>query len=258
MPELVPALIAVLAGLAASTINAIVGSGTLISFPVLLALGLPPVTANMTSSVALLAGNASSIPGYRSAIEQGRHLLPQLLPASIAGGLVGAILLLVLPEKVFAGVVPVLIALALVLVAVGPWVQKRVAQSRPDAAQGTYLLPAPVVAGLVGLTGIYGGYFGAAQGVIVIGLLGILTTLSIQVTNGLKVVLALAVNLVGSLFFVVAGFDRIHWGYVACVALGSVFGGLLGARIGRSLSPWALRIVVLVVGTVALVRLLTS
>lgn len=249
------ALATVLAGLAAGTLNAVVGSGTLITFPILMALGLPPVVANMTSSVGLLGGNLSSVPGYRKAIAQARPLLRLMAPASLLGGIVGSLLLLVLPSEVFQGVVPALVGLAVALVAIGPWVQRQVAARRAHDENGSFV-PRWVLLVLVFGTGIYGGYYGAAQGVLLIGLLGVLTTTPLQVANGLKVVLALLVNLVGSLVFICIGFGRIDWWHVLLVFVGSAVGGVVGARIGQRLHPTVLRGVVITVGLIALARLL--
>ncbi|WP_058234476.1 sulfite exporter TauE/SafE family protein [Devriesea agamarum] len=274
-----PYLAAALAGVGAGVVNAVVGSGTLITFPVLLMLGVPPVSANMTSSLGLLAGNISAIPGYRSAISQSRQLLPLLAPASLIGGAVGAVALLFLPSSVFDAIVPILVIAALVLVALGPQIQRAIRKrverrtgqpgptghtnctSHTDATPGTttsiVLVPAAVLAILVGLTGVYGGYFGAAQGVLLLGLLGIATAVPLSTVNGLKVVLVMLVNLVCALVFVLTASDRIDWWFTLAIACGAIIGGVLGAQIGRNLPSSVLRAVVIVVGVIALVVLLT-
>lgn len=251
-------LAAAAAGLVAGTMNAVVGSGTLVSFPVLLALGLDPVVANMTSSVGLLAGNLSAVPGYRAAIDQARGLPRLMAPASLAGGIVGALLLLVLPGSVFAAAAPVLVALALVLVAVGPRVQRAVARRLGDGDAHGSFVPRWLLLVLVFLTGVYGGYFGAAQGIILVGLLGVTTSIPLPVANGLKVVLAMLVNLVGSAVFVAVGAGRIDWPLAGWVALGAGIGGVLGARVGQRLPAPVLRATILAVGLVALGRMLLA
>ena len=242
-------VIIVIAGMAAGTINTVVGSGSLITFPTLLALGYPPVLANVSNNIGLVPGAISGVHGYRRELTGQRDRLMRLMPASIIGALTGALLLLVLPSSVFDRVVIVLIAIALVLVVLGPRLSRRLA--RPHDAP-TALSPALIV--LVGLAGVYGGYFGAAQGIILIALLGIFVLDDLQRLNGAKNVLALTVNLVASVVFVFA--TDVDWAVVACIAAGSIVGGQIGATVGRRLDPRALRAVIVVVGLSALVRLL--
>lgn len=253
------ALAVVLAGVAAGTINTIVGSGTLITFPTLLAVGLPPVTANISNNLGLLPGGAAGVWGYRRELAGQARRLRVLAPVSAAGGLTGAAALLVAPESAFATVVPVLIGLAVVLVLAQPRLQALVAARRVERAGG----PAGGAgrAGAVGLvigtllTGAYGGYFGAAQGVLLVGLLGSLLPESLQRVNAAKNVLTLLVNGVSAVVFVALAGDRLDWAAAGLVAAGSLVGGLLGARIGRRLAPRALRAVSVVVGVAAIVRL---
>jgi uncharacterized membrane protein YfcA len=242
-------VIIVIAGMAAGTINTVVGSGSLITFPTLLALGYPPVLANVSNNIGLVPGALSGIHGYRRELVGQRHRLTRLIPASIAGALVGALLLLVLPSTVFKRVVVVLILIALVLVLLGPRLSRRLA--RPHEAHAG-LAPALVV--LVGLVGVYGGYFGAAQGIILIALLGIFVLDDLQRLNAAKNVLAMTVNLVASIVFILA--TDVDWAVVACIAAGSIVGGQIGATVGRKLDPRALRAVIVVVGLSALVQLL--
>ena len=250
MWDLWPALMLILAGAAAGCINALVGSGTLITFPTLLALGVPPVSANMTSSLGIFAGNITSLAGYSSAVAACRPLLRWLAPAALIGGLSGSVLLLWLPSTVFGAVVPWLIGLALVLVAIGPWLTKTFVK---DPQNRPVFVPLPVLAVLVGLAGVYGGYFGAAQGVLLMGILGVLSSESLQTLNGLKITLVTLVNLMSLAVFLGIAWDRIDWAGVLWVAIGSAIGGWLGGRYGSQLPPWALRIVILVVGTTALI-----
>lgn len=240
------------AGVGAGTINAVVGSGTLLTFPVLLAVGVPPVTANVSNTLGLVPGSVSAVVAYRRELAGLRPLLLRLGAAALAGGIVGAVLLLVLPQKVFSAIVPVFIALALVLVVLQPRVARRVAAANGGgrASEG------PVLGAGVFATGIYGGYFGAAQGVLLLGLLGVFLRQDLQRINAVKNVLALLVNAVAAVVFLfVAHFD---WWAVLLIASGSVIGGQAGARLGRRLSPAVLRGVIVVVGLAAIAQLLVN
>jgi uncharacterized membrane protein YfcA len=364
--DLLEALAIFAAGLAAGTINTVVGSGTLITFPTLLAFGYPPVLANVSNNVGLVPGVASGVHGYRAELTGQRKRILRLGSASVCGGLVGAVLLLVLPEGAFKAIVPALIGIALVMVVFQPrlakWVAARqraraaardgsdtVADGSPavdrspavdgspatggspavdgsrvanvarvpgagdgpravgvaapgdgglavgTAAPGdgaralvtagtgdvasvlgtagtgarasavgvvdaisqpetTLQLGGPVLWVLVFLAGVYGGYFGAAQGVLLIGIMGIAFTETMQRINAVKNVLAGLVNGVAALIFIVA--THVDWGVAGLIAAGSIIGGQVGARIGRRLPPWGLRLVIICVGTAALVKLL--
>lgn len=267
------------AGIAAGTINTIVGSGSLITFPTLLALGYPPVTANISNSLGLVPGGLSGSWGYRRELSTQKPALKILLPCSLVGGVSGALLLLVLPASAFSAIVPVLVALAVVLVAFQPLIQRTVASRRAAAADAAadaasadptdetaMSASAAASAQKYGLgvaaacffCGVYGGYFGAAQGVLLVGLFGILLTDPLQTQNALKNILVTCVNLIAALVFVVIAINRLDWIVVAIIGVGSLLGGFIGARIGRRLPPIALRIVIVAVGTIAFVRLLTS
>jgi uncharacterized membrane protein YfcA len=255
------------AGAAAGLINAVVGSGTLITFPTLLALGYPPVTANVSNNIGLVLGGVSGSWGYRRELAGQRSRLARLAPFSALGSVAGALLLLWLPADAFETVVPVLIGIAVVLVVLQPWINAAVAAhlakaagERPAGAareHGAPWVPVLVSAGTL-LAGVYGGYFGAAQGVLLMGLLGPLLTETLQTVNGIKNVLSLVVNAVAAVVFTVVAFDRVDWAVAALVAVGSLAGGFVGAAIGRRLHPVALRAVVAVVGVVAIVSLLVS
>ena len=277
--DLLQALAIFAAGLAAGTINTVVGSGTLITFPTLLAFGYPPVLANVSNNVGLVPGVASGVYGYRSELGGQRRRLIRLGSASVCGGLVGAILLLTLPQSAFKAIVPALIGLAVVMVIIQPrlakWVAERqraraalatpdgvgagadgvsaVAVAAPPAAAEA--IGGPVLWVLVFLAGIYGGYFGAAQGVLLIGMLGIALNDSLQRINAAKNVLAGLVNGLAAVVFILA--THIDWGVAGLIAAGSIIGGQVGARIGKRLPPWGLRVVIVCVGTAALIKLLT-
>jgi hypothetical protein len=293
--DLLQALVIFAVGLAAGTINTVVGSGTLITFPTLLALGYPPVLANVSNNVGLVPGVASGVHGYRAELAGQRRRMIRLGSASVCGGLVGAILLLVLPAGAFKDIVPALIGIALAMIIFQPrlarWMAARqlaraaapAGERDPDGGTGglsgtgrtatavgasgtAAVLVAPVtkessvqVGGpvlwvLVFLTGVYGGYFGAAQGVLLIGLMGVAFTDTMQRINAVKNVLAGLVNGVAALVFIAA--THIDWGAAGLIACGAILGGQFGARIGRKLPPWALRVLIICVGVAALVKLL--
>ncbi len=256
---LMGALAIVAAGFGAGFINVLVGSGTLITFPVLLMFGYPALTANTSSSIGLVAGNFSGVWGYRKEIANLKPVVKKLLPASLIGGLVGASLLLILPSTVFDVVVPILIALGILLVAVGPLIQRRTMQSIKKSSGEPYAseIRRPVLTFVtVLLLGIYGGYFGAAQGVLMVGFLGIIMGISLQGLNALKNMLVAVVNLVSTVIFTVFAFDILNWWVVLGLAVGATAGGLVGGKIGRRLPPVLLRIVIVVVGMIALINMI--
>ncbi|BBY73509.1 UPF0721 transmembrane protein [Mycolicibacterium parafortuitum] len=246
--------IVILAGLAAGGINAVVGSGTLVTFPVLIALGYPPVVATMSNAIGLVAGGVSGAWGYRREIAAQKRTVMALLPASALGALTGSFLLLALPDDTFEIVVPVLLVAALGLVIAQPRLQAWVAARR--AAAATTIGPGLVVA--VYLAGVYGGYFAAAQGVLLMGVLGVLLAQDLQMSNGLKNLLVGVVNLLAAAAYTVMAFDRIAWTVAGCIALGALAGGWLGAKYGRLLSPVWLRVLIVALGVTALVRILVS
>lgn len=249
-----------LAGFAAGAINALVGSGTLITFPTLVAMGYPPVTATMSNAIGLVAGCVSGTWGYRAELAGQWDRLRWQIPASLTGAALGAFLLLHLPEKVFAEVVPALLVLALFLVVIGPriqlWARRRAELAGRSAAHITAGRMAAVVLGTFAV-GVYGGYFTAAQGILLVGVMGALLPESLQRMNAAKNLLTLVVNIVAAVAYTGVAFDRISWPVAGIIAVGSLAGGSLGARYGRRLSPQALRAAIVVVGLVGLYRLLT-
>jgi uncharacterized membrane protein YfcA len=238
------------AAIAAGAINAVVGSGSLITFPTLLAFGIPPVVANVSNNVGLVPGNVSGSFGYREELSGQRDRLIRLGVASCAGSVAGACALLALPPGVFEVVVPALIIVACVLVVVQPRLSAWVAARGKERADHG----GPALIAGVFLAGVYGGYFGAAQGVLVIGLLGIFLTETLQRVNAAKNVLVTIVNGSAAVVFVI--FAHVNWLVVLLVATGSSAGGLAGAKVGRRLPPLALRIIIVVIGVIAAVKLI--
>lgn len=246
------------AGVWAGAINVIVGSGTLVTFPTLLLFGYPPLTANISNNLGMVAGGISGVYGYRRELRPNRAVLIRLAPASIAGALVGAALLLVLPDESFKAIVPVLIAVGLVMVIIGPAVQRRTAAAQSDTRTDGSLGSAKRIVLTVGIfvLGIYGGYFGAAQGILLVGLMGLLLSDGIQRLTAIKNVLATMVNAVAAVLFMIVAGDLIDWSVVGLISAGTFVGGYLGARFGRRLSPTVLRACILVIGSVALIKIL--
>ncbi|MEJ2868430.1 sulfite exporter TauE/SafE family protein [Actinomycetospora sp. OC33-EN08] len=244
------ALIAV-AGVWAGTINTVVGSGTLVTFPVLVALGFPPVTATTSNAIGLITGTITGAYGYRSELRGHGPRLVRYGVASLFGAIGGTVLLLSLPADAFETIVPVLVGAAVVLVAVQPLLTRRL-RDRDTGSTGRPWLLYP----LIFLVGVYGGYFTAAQGIMLVGIMGLLLDDPLQRLNAFKNALAAVVNLVaGAIYAFVAPID---WTVVLILAISSTVGGLLGARIGRRLSPVVLRVVIVVIGVAAIVDLVLS
>lgn len=238
-----------LAGLAAGTINTVVGSGTLITFPVLLAFGYAPVTANVSNTIGLVPGSVSGAIGYRRELAGQRARAIRLGIMSVLGGATGAVLLLVLPAAAFKAIVPFFIALALALTLLQPRLSRWLDRREIDLDGGSaVLLPLAVY-----MVGVYGGYFGAAQGILLLGILGVTLTQDLHRTNALKNVLAGLTNGVAGLYFVFAA--HVEWAPAAIIAVTSIVGAQLGARYGRRLHPDVLRALIVVVGISAIVRL---
>lgn len=239
-----------IAGMAAGTINTVVGSGTLITFPTLLAFGVPPITANVSNNVGLAPGSLSGAIGYRRELSGQWLRVRRLVVASLIGGLAGGLLLFALPASAFEAIVPVLIGLGCLLVAVQKPLSAWVAR-RHDAAGGVGYHGAWWVWPLVLLAGVYGGYFGAAQGVLLMAILGIGVPETLQRLNAVKNVLALAVNGIAAVLFVVIA--DVDWVIAGLIAVGAVIGGQLGATVGRRLPDPLLRTLIITVGLAAIV-----
>jgi uncharacterized protein len=263
------------AGVGAGIINAVVGSGSLITFPTLLAFGISPIVANVSNNVGLVPGNTSAAWGYRRELSGQRKRLIRLGLFSAAGSLGGAAALLALPSGAFKLIVPGLILLACVLVLAQPRLSARMAARRaqraaaasadgtggtagageaqpgaePETEHGKVLLSAGVFG-----SGAYGGYFGAAQGVLLIGLLGTFIDENMQRINGAKNVLAGVANGTAAIVYII--FAHVSWIVVLLIAVGSTIGGIIGARIGRRLPPIVLRIFIVVIGVISSVKLI--
>lgn len=237
----------VVAGLLAGSINAVVGSGTLIVYPLLLAAGIPPVPANGTNTAGMSIGAVGAVWGYRAQVRDRLRVLAVPLALTAVTAAFGAWLVIALPQSVFVAVVPWLILSAAASVAVAPLIQKRM---RTVAVLRRR--PVPLATGIA-LGGVYGGYFGAGQGIIYMALLGAFYDSDIQRANAAKNACAAVANLVAALVFAIAG--QIYWVAAAAVSAGALVGGVLGARLARRLPPWLLRSAVIAVGVIAAVSL---
>jgi uncharacterized membrane protein YfcA len=248
------------AGLLAGAVNAVAGGGTLISFPALLAAGLPAVSANTTSSMGLLAGYVGGSVGYRRELTGQGPRIRALAVVSVLGGILGAVLLLVTPEDAFRSLVPYLVLLSCALLAAQPrlsaYVKRRRERAGPPDADAE--VPrhdiSPLVLVGVGLASVYGSYFGAGLGVLLLAVLGVLLQDGLQRLNALKGLLSLMVNLVGVLIFAVTG--TVDWAFAAILAVSALAGGYFGVGIARRIPAPALRAAVVVFGTVVAVVLL--
>lgn len=238
-----------LAGVWAGLINTVVGSGTLVTFPVLVALGYPPVTATTSNAIGLVTGSITGAVGYRRELEGHGRRLVRYAVASFLGAIGGAILLLSLPADAFETIVPVLVGISVLLVAVQPLLSRRL-RERPQVDRSS----SPLLFFLIFLVGVYGGYFTAAQGIMLVGVMGLLLSDPLQRLNAFKNALAAVVNLVAGVIYAVVA--PVSWPVVAILAVSSIVGGLLGAKVGRRLSPTVLRAVIVVIGVAAIVHLL--
>ena len=247
---LLDAAIILLAGLAAGTINGIIGSGTLITFPVLVALGYPPVVANQTSSLGLFPGAFASVLAFTDDLRGHGRATARFALCSLVGSAIGATLLLALPASAFEAVVPVLIAGALVLIVLQPRIATALAERRkPGAAEiGRLVFLA------IAVTGIYGGYFGAAQGIMLFAVLGTALPDDPQRVNGTRPLLAGMANLVSAVIFVAVGDP--DYAVAGLLAVSAIAGGLLGGLVAKRLSKETLRVVIVLVGIAAIVQLL--
>lgn len=240
-----------LAGIAAGTMNSVIGSGGLVTFPALLAFGYSPLVANMTNNMGVLPGAITGAYAYRRELRTQWPRVVRLSALTFVGGLGGAMLLLVLPAAAFKEVVPILIALALVLIIFQPWIQKRVTHHEVTPRRHIVVRDVGIF-----LTGTYGGYFGAAQGVLLMSILGAMIDETIQRLNSIKIMLALSANMAAAIVFIVRG--GVAWKAASVIAVGSIIGGYVGAHIGRRLPTPVYRTVIVLVGLIAIAKLVTS
>jgi uncharacterized membrane protein YfcA len=248
-------VLASVAAVAAGFINALAGGGTLITFPVLMAIGIPAVSANVTNTVALCPGYLGGTLAQSKDLKDQKKRLWIALPAAVLGGLVGGILLLQTGEKLFTNMVPFLILLASALLAiqnpVRTWLTRRQEQGKAKPASELWAF-VPVFLGA-----IYGGYFGAGLSVIVLAVLGLILNDSLTRLNALKQGIAFATNVAAALFFVFSG--KVVWGVVLVMAVGALLGGALGGRLASRIKPAALRWIVVTIGfTVGIIYLVKT
>jgi len=239
-------LLAGMAAIAAGLVNALAGGGTLITFPVLMAIGLPAVSANVTNTVALCPGYIGGTLAQGNELKGQSHRLWILIPAGALGGLLGGILLLQTGEKLFTQLVPFLILLASTLLAVQNPVRNWLTRHQEQGSvrvlkEGWVFLP-------VFLAAIYGGYFGAGLSVIVLAVLGLVMNDSLTRLNAFKQGIAFAANLAAALFFVFSG--KVVWSVAVVMAVGALLGGVLGGKLAGKVKPATLRWIVVLIGFV--------
>ena len=246
------------AGFGAGFVLTAVGAGSLVSFPILIGAGLSPLVANVCNNVGLVPGGLTGAFGFRRELAGHRHLVIRVAITSAIGALLGAALLLALPPGAFDAVVPFLVLVAATLVGLGPFISAAV--KRRAARQGVVPVErehmGPRLTGLSALVGVYGGYFGAAQGVLLVAFLALGLDVDLRAVNGLKNVAVLSANLAATVVFVF--FAPLDWSVVGLLAVGSVVGGWLGAHLGRRLSPAVFRSLVVVFGYAVGIRLLVA
>ena len=246
LPPLLYGAALVAAGFVASAINSIAGGGTNVSFPALLWLGLPPVTANATSAVSLWPGSFAGVWGFRGPLRRARREWLWLLVPSVIGGVAGALLVVRLPSRVFAGVVPWLVLASTLLFAINTWRRQRLGERAASAPAGvrhrSLLLGALVQLAIA----VYGGYFGAGIGILMLASLGLSGVDDLAVANGLKNLFAAAINGAAIVYFAATG--AVHWPTVPLMAVGAVLGGWSGARLAQRLPPLVLRWTIVAIG----------
>ncbi|CAN5474224.1 sulfite exporter TauE/SafE family protein [soil metagenome] len=247
------------AGFGAGFVLTAVGAGSLVSFPILVGAGLSPLVANVCNNVGLVPGGLTGTFGFRRELAGHRALVIRVALTSMAGALVGAVLLLALPPGAFGRVVPWLVLVSATLVGAGPFISAAV---RHRATRHGIVVAedrdsmGPALTGLSGVIGVYGGYFGAAQGVLLVAVLALGLDVPLSAVNGLKNVAVTTANIAASVVFIF--FAPLDWPVVGLIAIGSVVGGWLGAHIGRRRPPTAFRVLVVVFGYVVGLKLLLS
>jgi uncharacterized membrane protein YfcA len=234
-----------IAAVAAGLINALAGGGSLITFPTLMAVGIPPVMANVTNTVALCPGYLGATLAQKKDLHGQQKRIRLLLPSAVIGGIIGGILLLNSSDKVFERLIPFLILLAAALLAfqdtLRSWLQRRQGDENGHIPEIFAVLP-------IALASIYGGYFGAGLGVIELAILGLFLKDNLTRLNALKQLLSLVVNVAASWFFLFS--NQVYWSAAIVVAIGSLIGGLLGGKIARIISPSYLRQTVVILSII--------
>lgn len=256
------------AGFLAGGINVIVGAGTLVSFPILVLLGIPPLSATIANTIGIVPGSVSGVVVYRRELRRHITMVKMLLPASAIGGIAGASLLLSFSAEVFSAVVPWLIGIGTILVIAGPAIKRRVGHAGPEPDEESarrdrhqsFPTRTAVLTSVASalLLGVYGGYFSAAQGILLIALLGITTSLHIQELNAIKNLTVAAVNVIAASVFIIASPELLSWSTVGLIAAGSTLGGIVGGRFARRLPVSVFRAFVIVVGVGTVVAMTIS
>lgn len=239
------------AALVAGGVNAVAGGGTLVSFPVLVALGVPSLNANITNTVTLCPGYFGGAIAQREALDDNRHRLRRLLPVAGLGGLVGSILLVGTSEAVFRSIVPYLILAACALLGFQDAIKRRVFGHRQPTPH--HVTPISLLIGVF-LAAVYGGYFGAGLGIMLLAVLGLLLDGELNRLNALKQVLALVINVMAAIFFVFSG--KVEWAFVAVMAPMSLIGGHLGGTVANRMNAKRLRAVVIAFGVLVALKML--
>ncbi|MCA2814829.1 MAG: sulfite exporter TauE/SafE family protein [Microcystis sp. M090S1] len=242
-----------IAAVAAGLINALAGGGSLITFPTLMAVGIPPVMANVTNTVALCPGYLGATLAQKKDLHGQQKRIQLLLPSAVIGGIIGGILLLNSSDQVFDRLIPFLILLAAALLAfqdtLRSWLQRRQGDKKGNIPEIWAVLP-------IALASIYGGYFGAGLGVIELAILGLFLKDNLTRLNALKQLLSLVVNVAASWFFLFS--NQVYWSAAIVVAIGSLIGGLLGGKLARIISPsylrWTVVILSIITATVYFLR----
>ncbi len=240
-------------GFGAGILTSTVGVASLLSFPVLVAVGLPPVVANASNTIGMTPAGLSGSFGYRRELREHPRVTAVVLLTCAMGSVAGALLLLALPPGVFEAIVPWLILGTSVLVGIQPWISRRLKARRgADVPDRVHMSPMTTV--WATLTGVYGGYFGAGSGVMMMAVLGFGTDLQLRIVNALKTLAVMAANVVATVIFLFLA--ELDWVAIGLLASGSVVGGYVGAHIGRRLPAPVLRTLVVIVGVTASILLM--
>jgi uncharacterized membrane protein YfcA len=235
-------------GFGAGILTSTVGVASLLSFPVLVAVGLPPVMANASNTIGMTPAGLSGSFGYRRELREHPRVTTVVMLTCALGSVAGALTLLALPPGVFETIVPWLILFTSVLVGIQPWISRRLKARRgADVPDRVHL--STLTTFWATLTGVYGGYFGAGSGVMMMAVLGFGTDLELRIVNALKTLAVMAANVVASVIFLFLA--ELDWVAIGLLAGGSVVGGYVGAHIGRRLSAPVLRTLVVIVGVTA-------